>query len=112
LRDRVDVWAQPKIDGVAVTLIYRNGQLAQAISRGDGVKGLDWTVAARQIPAIPNQLSQSLNLLVQGEIYWRLNKHVQARDGSLNARATVAGLMGRKMLNDAQAAGIGVFVWD
>ena len=67
LSGRSGVWAQPKVDGVAVTLVYHKGLLAQAISRGDGVRGQDWTAAARQIPAIPGQLSQSLDLLVQGE---------------------------------------------
>ena len=112
LRDRTDVWAQPKVDGVAVTLIYRQGLLTQAISRGDGSHGQDWTTSARQIAAIPQHLSQPLDLLVQGELYWRLDGHVQARDGSLNARATVAGLMARKALTAQQAIGIGLFVWD
>lgn len=49
---------------------------------------------------------------MQGELYWRLTDHVQARSGSLNARATVAGLMGRKDLSAEQAAGIGLFAWD
>lgn len=112
LRDRTDVWAQPKVDGVAVTLIYRQGLLTQAISRGDGSHGQDWTTSARQIAAIPQHLSQPLDLLVQGELYWRLDGHVQARDGSLNARATVAGLMARNALTAQQAIGIGLFVWD
>ncbi|MGJ7518719.1 NAD-dependent DNA ligase LigB [Pseudomonas baetica] len=112
LRDRKDVWAQPKVDGVAVSLIYRNGLLAQAISRGDGSRGQDWTASARQIAAIPQQLAQPLDLLVQGELYWRLPEHVQARAGSLNARAMVAGLMNRKTLSLEQAAGIGLFAWD
>ncbi|MNM84234.1 DNA ligase B [compost metagenome] len=112
LRDRVDVWVQPKIDGVAVTLVYRSGLLAQAISRGDGQSGQDWTVPARQIPAIPQRLSQARDLIVQGELYWRLTDHVQARAGSLNARGSVAGLMARKVLSAEQAAGIDLFVWD
>ncbi|POA47726.1 NAD-dependent DNA ligase LigB [Pseudomonas sp. MPR-ANC1] len=112
LRDRKDVWVQPKVDGVAVTLVYREGFLQQAISRGDGVNGHDWTASARKIKAIPQQLTQPVDLLVQGELYWRLNEHVQARSGSVNARATVAGLMGRKSLNDEHAADIGLFVWD
>lgn len=112
LRGRSDVWVQPKVDGVAVTLVYRNGLLVQAISRGDGVSGQDWTTAARQIPAIPGQLSQPRDLLVQGELYWGLTDHVQAQAGSLNARTTVAGLMARKVLDAGQAAGIGLFVWD
>jgi DNA ligase (NAD+) len=112
LRDRNDIWAQPKVDGVAVTLIYRNGLLHQALSRGDGVNGQDWTTSAQQIVAIPQTLPQPLNMLVQGELYWRLTDHRQAQAGSRNARATVAGLMARKNLNTEQAEGIGVFVWD
>jgi len=112
LRDRRDVWVQPKVDGVAVTLIYRRGLLQQAISRGDGISGQDWTAAAHKISAIPQQLTQPLDLLVQGELYWRLTEHVQVRAGSVNARATVAGLMSRKTLSAEQAAGIGLFVWD
>jgi DNA ligase (NAD+) len=112
LRERKDVWIQPKVDGVAVTLIYREGVLQQAISRGDGVSGQDWTSSARNIKAIPQRLTQPLDLLVQGELYWQLNEHVQARSGSVKARATVAGLMARKNLEAEQAAGIGLFVWD
>ncbi|MBP5944255.1 MULTISPECIES: NAD-dependent DNA ligase LigB [unclassified Pseudomonas] len=112
LRDRKDVWVQPKVDGVAVTLIYRAGVLQQAISRGDGVIGQDWTASARNIGAIPQRLKQPLDVLVQGELYWRLNEHVQARAGSVNARAIVAGLMGRKSLSTEQGAGIGLFIWD
>ncbi|MBV4465293.1 NAD-dependent DNA ligase LigB [Pseudomonas sp. SWRI79] len=112
LKDRGEVWIQPKVDGVAVTLIYRNGWLHRAISRGDGVNGQDWTASARQIAAIPQKLPQPLDLLLQGELYWRLTEHVQAQAGSLNARATVAGLMARKALSPEQATGIGLFVWD
>ena len=112
LRNRKDVWVQPKVDGVAVTLIYRAGVLLQAISRGDGVNGQDWTASARNIDAIPQRLKQPLDVLVQGELYWRLNEHVQARAGSVNARAVVAGLMGRKSLSTEEGAGIGLFIWD
>ena len=112
IRDRQDLWVQPKVDGVAVTLIYRGGLLHQAISRGNGLKGQDWTASARQIADIPQTLARPLDLLVQGELYWRLTDHVQASRGSLNARSTVAGLMARKALSSAQAATLGLFVWD
>ncbi|SCZ46992.1 MULTISPECIES: NAD-dependent DNA ligase LigB [unclassified Pseudomonas] len=112
LRGRKDVWAQPKVDGVAVTLVYRKGRLHQAISRGDGVQGHDWTPNARKIGAIPQRLRQPLDLVVQGELYWRLLTHVQASSGSLNARGTVAGLMARTNMTAQEAADIGLFVWD
>ncbi|WP_248795167.1 NAD-dependent DNA ligase LigB [Pseudomonas sp. MWU13-2105] len=112
MRGRAGLWIQPKVDGVAVTLVYRRGRLHQAISRGDGLSGQDWTASARKIPAIPDSLPVVRDLVLQGELYWRLPNHVQARQGSLNARGTVAGLMARHQLGRAEAAGIGLFVWD
>ncbi|WP_460052871.1 NAD-dependent DNA ligase LigB [Pseudomonas sp. H1_A05] len=112
LRGREDVWAQPKVDGVAVTLVYRKGRLHQAISRGDGVQGHDWTTNARKIGAIPQRLHQSVDLVVQGELYWRLEAHVQASSGSVNARGTMAGLMARSNLTVHDGVYIDLFVWD
>ncbi|MCK1790803.1 NAD-dependent DNA ligase LigB [Pseudomonas violetae] len=112
LKGRSEVWVQPKVDGVAVSLVYEQGVLVQAISRGNGVQGKDWTASARQIAGIPQQLSQPRDLVVQGELYWRLDGHVQANAGSLNARGNVAGLMARKQLSAEDAAGIGLFVWE
>jgi len=112
LRDREGIWIQPKVDGVAVTLTYRKGLLYQAISRGDGIHGQDWTSSARQVPGIPRQLAQPLDVQVQGELYWHLTDHVQAKAGSLNARSMVAGLMARKALDPKHADNIRLFVWD
>lgn len=112
LANRSDLWVQPKVDGVAVSLVYRDGQLAQAISRGDGSAGQDWTANARQIPAIPQRLPDApARLVLQGELYWRLPQHVQARRGSLGARGKVAGLMARKSLGD-EGKQVGLFVWE
>ncbi len=52
MKNKSDLWIQPKVDGVAVTLVYRQGRLVQAISRGDGLRGEAWTARARQIPAL------------------------------------------------------------
>ncbi|MFV3308646.1 NAD-dependent DNA ligase LigB [Pseudomonas sp. NY15181] len=112
LANRSDLWVQPKVDGVAVTLVYRDGQLHRAISRGDGSKGQDWTANARQIPAIPQQLpGERGRLVLQGELYWRLPQHVQARQGGQGARGKAAGLMARKSLG-SEGQGIGLFVWE
>ncbi|MDP9938638.1 NAD-dependent DNA ligase LigB [Ectopseudomonas alcaliphila] len=112
INNRSDLWIQPKVDGVAVTLVYRRGLLQQAISRGDGRLGQDWTARARQLPAIPTRLQEPLDAVLQGELYWRLDAHVQGRDGGAGARGKVAGLMARQALDKQQASAIGLFVWD
>jgi DNA ligase (NAD+) len=112
-RDQQDLWVQPKADGVAVTLLYMDGQLLQATSRGDGVHGTDWTATARLIDAIPKHLPNApRRVVLQGEIYWRIPGHVQANDGGTNARSAVAGALARETLDADTAAQIGLFVWD
>lgn len=112
IASRKDLWIQPKVDGVAVTLIYRHGQLQQLISRGDGRSGQDWSAHASHLPALPAQLPEPLDLVLQGELYWRLSAHIQRKSGGLGARSKVAGLMNKQRLTAAEAAGIGLFVWD
>ncbi|WP_271410224.1 NAD-dependent DNA ligase LigB [Pseudomonas sp. Q1-7] len=110
--ERRNLWVQPKVDGVAVTLIYRQGRLEQAISRGDGNQGQDWTRNVRRIAAIPDLLPTLGDGVLQGELYWRLDAHVQATQGGRGARGKVAGLLNRQDLAPHDAAGIGLFVWD
>ncbi|MCF6752859.1 NAD-dependent DNA ligase LigB [Pseudomonas stutzeri] len=109
---RDDLWIQPKVDGVAVTLVYRDGRLHRAISRGDGRSGQDWTARARQLPAVPAQLPRRDEVVLQGELYWRQDAHVQARAGSDGARGRVAGALQGKTSAADSTARIGLFVWD
>ncbi|MEX1115522.1 MAG: hypothetical protein WEB53_09745, partial [Akkermansiaceae bacterium] len=55
-RDGVPVTIEPKIDGVAVSLLYRDGKLAYAATRGDGQTGDDVTHNVRTIRSIPLEL--------------------------------------------------------
>lgn len=112
LKGRSDLWIQPKVDGVAVTLVYVDGKLVSAISRGDGVSGQDWTGHAHQIEAIPRHLAWEKTVILQGELYWKLTDHVQADAGSLNARSRVAGLLARHAISEEDGAQVGLFVWD
>ncbi|NMY50211.1 NAD-dependent DNA ligase LigB [Pseudomonas sp. WS 5011] len=112
MANREELWIQPKVDGVAVSLVYHQGHLQQLISRGDGRQGQDWTQLAHQLPAIPAELPSALNLTLQGELYWRRPGHIQRQDGGQGARSKVAGLMSRKALSHEDAAGVGLFIWD
>ena len=112
LASKSGVWIQPKVDGVAATLIYQQGRLVKVLSRGDGLQGHDWSRHIAKLTALPRQLPQALDLTLQGELYLRLEQHVQAQAGSANARGTVAGLLARKQLGAEPGASIGLFVWD
>ncbi|HBN2094437.1 TPA: NAD-dependent DNA ligase LigB [Escherichia coli] len=111
MRERSDLWVQPKVDGVAVTLVYRDGKLEKAISRGNGLKGEDWTKKVRLISAVPQTVSGPLaNSTLQGEIFLKREGHIQQQMGGINARAKVAGLMMRQDDSDTLNS-LGVFVW-
>ncbi len=67
-----------KIDGVALALVYRNGRLERAATRGDGRTGEDVTLNARTIEDIPERLSAAKEfpvprvLEVRGEVFFRV----------------------------------------
>ncbi|EEU9609488.1 NAD-dependent DNA ligase LigB [Escherichia coli] len=111
MRERSDLWVQPKVDGVAVTLVYRDGKLNKAISRGNGLKGEDWRQKVSLISAVPQTVSGPLaNSTLQGEIFLQREGHIQQQMGGINARAKVAGLMMRQDDSDTLNS-LGVFVW-
>lgn len=111
MRERSDLWVQPKVDGVAVTLVYRDGKLNKAISRGNGLKGEDWTQKVSLISAVPQTVSGPLaNSTLQGEIFLQREGHIQQQMGGINACAKVAGLMMRQDDSDTLNS-LGVFVW-
>jgi DNA ligase (NAD+) len=70
--DTVDYAAEPKLDGLAVSLLYRDGVLVRAATRGDGSSGEDVTQNVRTIAGVPLKLAGSRIpqlLEVRGEVY-------------------------------------------
>jgi DNA ligase (NAD+) len=69
--EKIPVVIEPKVDGVAVSLIYENGRLRQAATRGDGTVGDNITQNIRTIRSVPERLrGASPKLLeVRGEVY-------------------------------------------
>ncbi|WP_082051072.1 NAD-dependent DNA ligase LigB [Rouxiella chamberiensis] len=112
MKGKPDLWVQPKVDGIAVTLVYRRGQLVSLLSRGDGVRGQDWTSKARAIFAIPQHIPDNAEqLILQGELFLMMNGHRQNVAGGVNARSTVAGAMMRRTSHSVMPS-IGLFVWE
>ncbi|HET7757189.1 MAG TPA: NAD-dependent DNA ligase LigA, partial [Steroidobacteraceae bacterium] len=67
----LDYVAEPKLDGLAVAVIYRDGLLARAATRGDGVTGEDVTANVRTIRAVPQKLRPGCPRLIEarGEVF-------------------------------------------
>ena len=62
-----------KIDGLSVSLIYKNGKLVRGATRGDGIIGEDITHNVRTIKNVPLSLPQDIDIEVRGEIYMPLS---------------------------------------
>jgi len=69
--DNPEYMCELKMDGLAVSLIYRNGKFISATTRGDGVVGEDITHNVRTIKKLPLTLHKNTSLEVRGEIYMR-----------------------------------------
>jgi DNA ligase (NAD+) len=79
---------EPKIDGLAISLLYRDGVLERGATRGNGEVGEDVTHNLRTIPSIPLRIDDAPPLLeVRGEIYMSLPDFA-----ALNERRAEAGL--------------------
>ncbi|HEX4896605.1 MAG TPA: NAD-dependent DNA ligase LigA [Solimonas sp.] len=100
-REAVDYVAEPKLDGLAVSLIYEQGVFVQGATRGDGETGEDISANLRTIRRIPLRLSGDAPPLleVRGEVYLphegfrRMNEEAAARGDKLyvNPRNAAAG---------------------
>ena len=67
--NNVEYVCECKIDGLSIALVYENGVLVKAATRGDGVTGEDITLNAYTIKCIPQRISYTGNLEVRGEVY-------------------------------------------
>ncbi|MGD9989471.1 NAD-dependent DNA ligase LigA [Pseudonocardia sp.] len=108
--DGVHYLCELKIDGLAVNLLYENGKLVRALTRGDGRTGEDVTLNMRTLVEVPEQLTGTAEfpvpelIEVRGEVYFRL-ADFQALNASLveagkppfaNPRNTAAGSLRQK----------------
>ena len=95
----IEYVAEPKFDGLAMSLRYENGRLVQAATRGDGEVGEDVTHNVRTIRQIPLTLPEGVPPLleVRGEVYMR-----RADFDALNERQREQG--GKTFVNPRNAA--------
>ena len=100
--DKISYTAETKLDGLAISLLFEQGKLIRAATRGDGATGEDVTSNIRTIKSIPLSLrltGHPARLEVRGEVFMtksgfkQLNKNQQANDEKLfaNPRNAAAG---------------------
>ncbi len=90
--------AEPKIDGLSLSLRYEGGALVLAATRGDGEEGEAVTANARKVADIPQRLAEAPDILeVRGEVYMRHDDFA-----AMNARAAAGG--GKVFANPRNAA--------
>jgi len=106
-----------KIDGLSVSLLYKDGKLVRAATRGDGVVGEDITHNVKTIKSVPLTLNEKIDIEVRGEIYMskksleKVNLE-RLRNGEKplqNARNGAAGSI--RQLDSSVAAKRGLDVW-
>lgn len=112
LENRVwDYVVEPKVDGLSMSLLYENGQLVRAATRGNGEVGDDVTANIRTIKSIPLSITGAPSLLeVRGEVYMtrdgfvRLNRQEEeaGREPFANPRNAAAGSL--KQLDPREVA--------
>ncbi|MBU1142935.1 MAG: NAD-dependent DNA ligase LigA, partial [Firmicutes bacterium] len=97
--DRYTYVTELKIDGLAVSLTYKNGEFLRAATRGNGVVGEDVTSNVKTIKSLPLKLTENIDIEVRGEIYMphksfkKLNEERLSSDEPLfaNPRNAAAG---------------------
>lgn len=110
---------EPKIDGISVSLVYENGRLVQAATRGDGVRGDLVTAQVLAAGAVPERVAEKARFEVRGELHLPVpafealnTRLVEAGEDPLrNPRNGCAGLMKRKNPADLRGSGIRAFLY-
>ncbi|PTH26125.1 NAD-dependent DNA ligase LigA [Staphylococcus auricularis] len=108
-----------KIDGLAVSLKYEDGQFFQGLTRGDGTTGEDITENLRTIHAIPLKVDAPLTFEVRGEAYMprqsflKLNEEKEAKDEQpfANPRNAAAGSLRQQDTRLAAQRKLSVFLY-
>jgi DNA ligase (NAD+) len=117
-RAQFDFVVEPKIDGLAISLLYRDGVLERGATRGDGQIGEDVTHNLRTIGAVPLRIDDAPALVeVRGEVYMSLRdftalneRRAEAGESTfMNPRNSAAGTV--RQLDPADAAKRPLSIW-
>jgi DNA ligase (NAD+) len=96
---KIELFAEPKIDGISATLVYEKGKLIKGLSRGDGQTGEDILTNLKTIHKIPKIITAKNvpNLLeIRCEVYIGKNDFIKIKDEFANPRNAAGGSLRQK----------------
>ena len=95
----IEYSAEPKIDGISASLIYKNGIFVKGLSRGDGKEGEDITNNLKTIKDIPKKISQKnfpSEIDIRGEVYIQNSDFISLNERFANPRNAASGSLRQK----------------
>jgi len=101
-----------KMDGLTCSLLYENGRLIRAETRGNGEEGEDITHNAMVIRSIPKKISYKDKLIVDGEIICDYKTFEKFKGEYKNPRNFAAGAIRRLNSKECEEAGLTFIAWD
>jgi len=101
-----------KLDGLSCRLVYSNGNLVQASTRGNGIEGEDITHNANVIPSIPKSIPYLDTLIVDGEIICDYNSFKKFEGEYKNPRNFAAGSIRQLSSAEAASRNLSFVAWD
>ena len=99
----IEYSAEPKIDGISASLIYKNGKFQKGLSRGDGKEGEDITENLKTINDIPLSITHSnfpSEIDIRGEVFIENNDFNKLKDKFANPRNAASGSLRQKDPNE------------
>jgi len=108
--EKIEYVAELKIDGLSISIVYRDGKYSQAITRGDGVRGDDVTSNVKTIRSLPLLINDSREIEVRGEVYLpfgsfqNINKEQEKQGKSLFANPRNAASGSIRLLDPREVA--------
>ena len=104
--------AMLKMDGLTCSLLYENGRLVRAETRGDGEIGEDITHNAMVVPSIPKKIPYTNRLVVDGEIICKLDDFKEFEGEYKNARNFASGSIRLLDSNECDKRKLTFVAWD
>ena len=102
---KIQYSAEPKIDGISASLIYRNGKFISGLSRGDGKEGEDITENLRTIKDIPDKILEKnfpKEIDIRGEVFIQNSDFKKMSDKFANPRNAASGSLRQKNPNETK----------